>query len=77
MGFLITWLIFMRYQLLFNIHVYAYTVSWLVFMYMLLVKIKFKWKFFLTSEVDSLFVLSLIHELVLEHWQRELRIKLL
>lgn len=77
MGFLITWLIFMRYQLLFNIHVYAYTVSWLVFMYMLLVKIKFKWKFFLTSEVDSLFVLSLIHELVLEDWQRELRIKLL
>ena len=46
MGFLITWLIFMSYQLLFNIDGYAYTVSWLVFMYMLLVKIIFRLKFF-------------------------------
>ena len=46
MGFLITWLIFMLYQLLFNIDAYAYTVSWLVFMYMLLVKVIFRLKFF-------------------------------
>ena len=46
MGFLITWLIFMSYQLLFNIDGYAYTVSWLVFMYMLLVKIIFRLEFF-------------------------------